>query len=307
MKKTTEQFRNQVLHLGNGEYSLIGKYIHSREKVKLYHSTCGTTYKVTPHEFLKGTRCRVCMTKVTAEKNSMSYDEFYTSLPNCVVSAYDIDSNSYKNASSKLDVTCKKCGHSRAVRADALKHKLGCPECNKKVYRELYTLDTDTYRKRVLDITDGEYIVVSNYIDIKSHITLKHVTCGTEYTTYPYLFNKGRRCPRCNYSIGESYVRHYLTEIGYIFEEQVTFDNLQDDKKLSYDFYIPSKRVLIEYQGVQHYRPVELFGGKEVYEKQVIHDKLKLEYTNSNNYELICIPYTCNSLYKVESFLEDKL
>ena len=35
------------------------------------------------------------------------------------------------------------------------------------------------------------------------------------------------------------------------------------------DFYIPSKNIAIECQGIQHFRPIEKFGGEKEFEKVV--------------------------------------
>ena len=32
------------------------------------------------------------------------------------------------------------------------------------------------------------------------------------------------------------------------------------------DFYLPAKKIVIEYNGSQHYKPVSLFGGKQAFE-----------------------------------------
>lgn len=47
----------------------------------------------------------------------------------------------------------------------------------------------------------------------------------------------------------------------------------------------------IEYQGKQHFEPVEYFGGKEHYERQVERDKLKMKLSEANGVKLIYINY----------------
>ena len=42
-----------------------------------------------------------------------------------------------------------------------------------------------------------------------------------------------------------------------------------------FDMYIPSKKTAIEYQGIQHYQPVSIFGGEEGYKKTVARDRKK--------------------------------
>ena len=55
----------------------------------------------------------------------------------------------------------------------------------------------------------------------------------------------------------------------------------------SLDIYILSKRIGIEYQGVQHYQAVEHFGGEENHQRQVVRDKIKHEKCKDNGVTLI--------------------
>ena len=58
---------------------------------------------------------------------------------------------------------------------------------------------------------------------------------------------------------------------------------------LRFDFYIPSRRTCIEFDGIQHYQPVEYFGGQTAYEKAKINDKIKNDYCEDNYINLIRI------------------
>lgn len=55
----------------------------------------------------------------------------------------------------------------------------------------------------------------------------------------------------------------------------------------SLDIYIPSLRVGIEYQGEQHYRPVEIFGGEAGFKNLVERDKRKVRLCAENNVTII--------------------
>ncbi len=69
-------------------------------------------------------------------------------------------------------------------------------------------------------------------------------------------------------------------------------DFLKTDKgQLSYDVFIGKMRVAIEYQGRQHFEPVELFGGREGFEKQKERDNLKSKLSEKNGVKLIYINY----------------
>ena len=55
----------------------------------------------------------------------------------------------------------------------------------------------------------------------------------------------------------------------------------------SLDIFIPSQKVGIEYQGVQHYEPVEFFGGEEGFQYRVKMDALKDEKCRQNGVRLL--------------------
>ncbi len=55
----------------------------------------------------------------------------------------------------------------------------------------------------------------------------------------------------------------------------------------SLDLYIPSLRTGIEYQGIQHYHPVEFFGGQEALEQRQELDRIKKEACRENQVRLI--------------------
>lgn len=60
---------------------------------------------------------------------------------------------------------------------------------------------------------------------------------------------------------------------------------------MSYDIYICGLKVAIEYQGKQHFEPVDFFGGKENFEAQQKRDKLKAQRSKENGVKLIYINY----------------
>lgn len=60
----------------------------------------------------------------------------------------------------------------------------------------------------------------------------------------------------------------------------------------SLDVFIPSINLGIEYQGIQHYESVELFGGKEALQTRKINDEKKKEKCQKNKVMLLEWPYT---------------
>jgi len=60
----------------------------------------------------------------------------------------------------------------------------------------------------------------------------------------------------------------------------------------SLDLYVPSLRTAIEYQGVQHYIPVEFFGGEEALAQRQELDQTKRQLCEENRVRLIEWPYS---------------
>lgn len=96
-------------------------------------------------------------------------------------------------------------------------------------------------------------------------------------------------------SLAEFYIEQFLIDYGTNFETQYKFSDLyySPKHKLSYDFAVfnGEKILLIECQGVQHYFPVNIFGGESVFKIQKIRDQLKYDYVQKHdNLFLLEIP-----------------
>ena len=113
-------------------------------------------------------------------------------------------------------------------------------------------------------------------------------------------------------STGEKYTERILNELSVRYKTHVSFSDLtgMGNYPLSYDFgiYNDSDELsfLIEYQGIQHYKPVDYFGGEDSFEVQQMHDELKREYANKYmNVPLLEIPYTVRTYQDIKDTIVD--
>lgn len=121
--------------------------------------------------------------------------------------------------------------------------------------------------------------------------------CGKEYEIYASNLIQGSTtsCGCVRESHGEQKIRELLSNNNIKFESQKKFSdfNYSDTKgKPKYDFYLPEYNILIEYDGEQHFKPIENWNGIEGFELRKKHDIIKNEYALKNNFILIRIPYT---------------
>lgn len=173
-----------------------------------------------------------------------------------------------------------------------------CPYC-----AGLAKKTDEEFKQQVHTLVGNEYTFLDNYVNNKTKLRVKHNKCNFIYSVSPHNFLVGQRCPFCNSPKGETTISKILKTLGIDYETQQTFDDLKDNRLLSYDFYIPDQNILIEYQGIQHYQPVDIFGGETQYKNQQKHDKMKLGYAKNNGYNLITVPYTEDTLSKIKKYL----
>jgi hypothetical protein len=114
-----------------------------------------------------------------------------------------------------------------------------------------------------------------------------------------------RGCPICASSKGELSIIEYLKNKNINFIRQKIFKTIPPYNKLRFDFYLPFFNTIIEFNGAQHYRPVDWFGKREGYLRQVDSDRRKVEFTAQNNILFIVIPYW--DFNKINEILEKHL
>ncbi|MBQ8997071.1 MAG: DUF2726 domain-containing protein [Clostridium sp.] len=124
MKKTTEEFKQEVYNLVKDEYEVLGEYINSNTHIEIKHNKCGYIYKAAPNSFLSGNRCVKCsgLMKKTTE-------EFKQEVYNLVKDEYEV-LGEYTNAHAHIDMKHNNCGNIyRTTRHDFLRG-VRCPKCS---------------------------------------------------------------------------------------------------------------------------------------------------------------------------------
>lgn len=207
---------------------------------------------------------------------------------------YELLSDKYINAKTKLEYICSKHRDKgvQSVTYGNLKNGFGCKYCGDERTAEAKRLSFDEvkeiFARHDMELLKQPYVNTSIPM---MYICKNHPEVGIQYMTTSNAYKQ--HCPYCNVIKGEDKIVNYLIENNIDFERQKKFDGLLGVKggKLSYDFYIPKYNLLIEYQGEQHERSIEHFGGNEQFKIQLEHDKRKRDYAMSHNIDLLEIWY----------------
>jgi very-short-patch-repair endonuclease len=120
------------------------------------------------------------------------------------------------------------------------------------------------------------------------------VECGSCNNVFKISLNNYQKsitgkCYDCNgNSSAEAFISDYLRSHNIEFQERLSFQDCKDVNVLPFDFYIPSKNLIIEFDGPHHYRMVYTL---DSYIKTQKHDKMKNQYCDKKAIRLLRIPY----------------
>lgn len=284
-RKTHEEFVAEVKALVGDEYAVVGEYEGSEIKLTMLHNSCHTAYETTPSNFKRGRRCPTCYGNKYRDT-----DVFKSEVHNLVEHEYVVLGDYVSNK------TCIKLRHAtcgtvyNVAPIDFLRGRR-CPKCRdrRKHHSE--------FLREVYSLVGEEYRVVGEYKNAATKVKIRHANCGGLYETSPHAFLRGRRCPRCRESRGEIAIRDVLSGEGIMYDAQKMLTDCRDKHMLPFDFAIYNNRGvnilgLIEYDGEQHFRPIEFFGGEKSFKATQRRDAIKTKYCADNGIPLLRIPYT---------------
>jgi very-short-patch-repair endonuclease len=267
-KLTNEEFDQKI---NNSNFFRIDNYINSKTSITFECKLCKKRYKKKPKEFKK-LKCK-CLEHGEKYKKDISEKHI-------------IVLENYINAKKKILHKCEDCDtHFKSSPKVVKNSKYGCPVCSgKKFNLEKY--------KSLLPDNIG---IIGKYIDTSKKVSHKCKDCNNIWETKPnYILHMGTGCPKCNSSKGERIISDILSKmnINYIKEYSVNISGIN----YRFDFYIEKYNILIEYDGIQHFKPVKFFGGDTQYEIIKNSDRIKDDWAKKENFNLIRIPYDIENI-----------
>lgn len=299
----TDKFKEKVHNLVGSEYIVIGEYINNKTKITMKHTSCGSTYSVQPKGFLDGNRCPSCNNKTKGAKVK-SHSVFLKDVER--VWGVDIKIvSSYRGVVKPIYVSCNTCGNTwKTTPNKVLSKTTNCMRCSRVDIGLRNRTSHEEFEWEIHRLYGEEYTLLEPYTLSTAHIKVRHNTCGHIWDIRASHLKNKAICPKCTETAGERRVRAYLDSKNVEYETQKKFSELTRDKPLSYDFWLLKHNVLIEFQGIQHYKPIDFFGGYTRFTKQKESDSMKRTFAYANGYTLIEVPYYIND---VKKYLDDVL
>ena len=304
-KECIKKFKK--IHGKKYNYSKV-LYKFIKEKVEIICPIHGPFFQ-TPFNHLQGKGCKLCGYIVVSKKQSSNIKEFIKKAKKIHKNKFDYSNVNYINNTTKVKITCKKHGPFFQTPNNHLQGN-GCLKCQPEYLSCLFRKNDENVIKDFKKIHDDRYdyskvVYGKNNREKVKIICKKH---GMFWQT-PTGHLNGKGCPKCHLSKGEIKIENFLKQNDIDFISHKKFDdcvNNTTNKKLEFDFYIPSKNLLIEYDGAQHFN-LGFLNKHKVTKKELQYiqfkDKLKNDYAKSKNIRLLRIKY--NQINSIDNLLTD--
>lgn len=280
---TTDDFINQGNLIHNNKYNYSkANYINAKTNVKIICPIHGE-FEQSPKLHLAGSGCPKCSREKIALNQTLNTEDFVNKATLIHGDKYDYSKSKYISGRSKLIITCLTHGDFEQNAYSHLRGS-GCPKCSVERISKTQRSTTEEFIKKAKNIHGDRY----DYSKVKYEGSKKEVCiiCNKHGAFWQipntHLMNHG--CPKCAKRTSQVNFYNKLKEslnLEFIFDAHVDWLGMQ-----SLDIYNSEYNFAIEFNGIQHYQPIEFFGGEEYYNKICELDKLKSEKCLSNNCKL---------------------
>lgn len=292
MKKlNTGEFiiKANLKHNNQYDYSICN-YVDTFTKVKIICKRHGI-FEQQPSNHLFGQGCPMCG-EINRRKNRKSNIENFINKAHIIHNnKYDYSLVNYIDVKSLVVIICPIHGEFKQIVNSHLNGK-GCPVCAIKSRSDIRKKTNEDFINESLRIHNGKYdYSLVNYINARHKVKIICPSHGI-FEQKPDNHLSGNGCPFCNESKGEIKISRILDKLNINYIRQKTFEGcIGKKRKLPFDFYLPEKNLIIEYDGKQHFEIIEVFGGNNAFNETQLNDKIKNNYLLKNGIKLLRISY----------------
>ncbi len=280
--------RSNKIHNNKFDYSLVKKY--SKDKIKIICPQHGI-FEQSPNKHMNGDGCSSC-----SGNKKLNNNIFIERAINIHHNRYDYSLVEYDGFDNKVKIICKIHGIFEQSPNIHLSGS-GCPKCNGGSRKT-----TKYFIEECKNIHNDKYdYSLTNYINTKTNVKIICSRHGV-FEQLPKHHLNGSCCPSCKESKGEKIINEYLIKNNYYFFRQKKFENCKNIYSLPFDFYLPKQNMCIEFDGEQHYRQIEFFGGDKSFDLRKKKDKIKTNFCKNKKIKLLRIKYNENIENKLKEY-----
>ena len=287
------------IHKNKYDYSLV-EYVNNKTKIKIICPEHGEFSQI-PKNHSNGSGCPLCALSYKSCSQSKDISILISQFKKVHKNKYDYSLVEYVNNKTKVKIICPEHGEFKVSPSHHL-NGTGCSKCSLN-----YRKGNDEYIKECSIIHNNKYdYTLTKFKNNKSNILVICPEHGQfNQNAGHHLYGSG--CPSCKQSTGEREIQKILDINNINYQKEKKFDDCLSNLgyKLKFDFYLMDYNMCIEYDGIQHFRPIEYFGGIESFLKTKENDNIKEEYCNKNNIILKRISYNQKIDFRLNKIINE--
>lgn len=249
---TTEEFKKQGNEIHNNEYEYDEvEFIDYKTPVKINCKKHGL-FLQKPGNHLSGkSGCKLCGYDKQADKKRISFDILKERWNNKFEGKYTYDKSDYKNAHTKIEITCDNPEHGSFFQTpNSHNNGSGCPKCGRLRSDASKRLTQERFKERCEEAHGNTYEYPDEYVTDR---TLTRIVCKKhgDFFQIPLNHFKGVGCPSCakTDSKPEREIKDFLLK----HVELNHRDNTSLGDKFQLDIFIPNVQVGVEYNGLYYH------------------------------------------------------
>ncbi len=284
MKKLTKEefvLKAKKIHGNKYDYSKV-EYKNSQTKVCIICPEHGEFWQK-PNFHLQGGGCKYC----SHQSYSLTTEQFIEKARKIHGDRYDYSKVNYINNKTVITIICPTHGEFY-MRPDNHLHNHGCPCCKNEKTHIRCNKGKEQFIKDAMKVHGDRYDYSKvKYIDNNTPVCIICSKHGEFWQTPIAHINQRCNCQQCSETNLEEDIFIFLKNENINFEyRKKDFKWLKNKRNLEIDFYLPDYNVAIECQGIQHFQPIDFFGGEKAFSSQVKNDLLKKKLCEENGVNL---------------------
>jgi len=284
---TNKEFLKRARRLHRKKYQYLESYKNSQTPIKIRCPDHGC-FSQTPANHLSGSGCAKCSNRDSGKEKRMNHLVFVKKAKK-IHPSYTFPQR-YVASMVKINIRCQKHGLFK-MRPNTLLQGHGCQICDDEKSAERNRLTHEEFLHRCRKVHAKKYSYPERYKDGQTPIKIICQKHG-QFIQKPSNHLMGNGCPICFESSGERRISRALDRLKVQYVRQKKFPDLVHKKQLRFDFWLPSFKTLIEFDGIQHFEASRFFGGKKGFDQTRTRDQIKTTWAKKMKLPLIRIRYS---------------
>ena len=270
-------------HKGKYDYSKV-QYINCDTKVEIICPIHGSIWQV-PNDHLRNIGCYKC-----SHDYSPTTEEWIESVKDLYDGKYDLSKVIYVTNKTPVTVICPEHGEFYPLPNNYKKGVSGCPKCNDIRKHKQFAKTTEQFIEDAKKVHGDRYDY--SKVDYYNKSTEVEIICPEHGSFFQVasIHLSGSSCPKCLLK-NQTKLFNRLKE-SFPTEEIIFEYRAEWLQRLRIDIYFPKYNIGVEYDGAQHFIPVDKFGGEEKFKQTQFWDKKKNKICRDNGCILFRLPYT---------------